>query len=171
MRRPRARHRISMGEGAAKGALAGVAGGLAVFASHELEARGLLPGADDGRGAGRRRRQPAIRRGIRRVARKQGVTLRGSRLALTELGLQLAAGAVVGAVYGALQARFTLPAAAHAAVLGGIAYAGTTWGLLPAIGGVQPKEMTLKDALVPAGAHAVFALTTARVFTAIADSD
>ena len=151
------RHEVGLGEAALKGAVAGVAGSVAMMAAHELEVRGMF--------AGERRPEPAIRRGVRRAARKEGVRLSSRQKLGAEIGVQLVGAAVVGALFGVVQSRLRLPATANAALLGGLVYATGHSGLLPRAGlFAPPANQTLKEALVPAGSNAVFGLATARVF-------
>ena len=156
-RMARRRHEIGLGEAALKGALAGVAGSVAMMAAHELEVRGLFHGE--------RKPEPAIRRGVRRAARKEGVRLSGAQRMGVEIGAQLLGAAMVGAVFGMVQSRVRLSAGANAALLGGLVYATGHSGLLPRAGlFAPPAHQTLKEALVPAGSNAVFGLATARAF-------
>ena len=158
MRRPKARRRIGVGEAALKGALAGVAGGIAMLAAGELEARGAagelgarvqeMAGGPRTRGS-RQRRRPAP----------------ASRQATANLVAQLSAAAAVGAVFGIVQSRFRLPEAAHGALLGGLAYAASASGAFAGAGLLAPPpNASLRDVLMPAGTHAVFGLATARAY-------
>lgn len=151
--RPRA---LGLGEAALKGAVAGAAGSVAMLVTAELEARAA---AGD---LGARVREVAPRvRGGRAGARAASP----SRRPMERMGVEVAVGAIVGAVYGMVQTRVKLPAAAHGAVLGVLTYAVHATGWLPA-GGVlaPPPDASFKDALRPAGPHAVFGLATARAF-------
>ena len=158
MRRLKARRRIGVGEAALKGAVAGVAGAIAMLAAGELEARGAtgalggrvreIVGGPRTRGS-RRRQRPAA----------------PSRQAATDLVAQLSAAAAVGAVFGIVQSRFRLPEAAHGALLGGLAYAASASGAFRGAGLLAPPpNASLRDVLMPAGTHAVFGLTTARAY-------
>ena len=154
VRRPRTRS--GMGEAALKGAVAGAAGSVAMLVVAELEARAA---AGD---LGERARELAPRiRGGRTRARAAAPTRRSPE----RIGLEVAVGAAIGAVYGLVQSRVRLPEAAHGAVLGALTYAVHATGLMPA-GGIlaPPPDASLQDALMPAGPHAVFGLATARAF-------
>lgn len=148
--------------GALKGAVAGIAGGIAMLAAGELEARGAA--GDLGEPVRTMARGPRTRGAQRR--RREGAP---SRQPAPAIAAQLAAAAVVGAVYGAVQSRVRLPDAAHAAVLGAITLAANASGLLPR-GSVlaPPAGASLQEMLMPVGAHALFGTTTARVFGMLA---
>lgn len=158
MRRRRGprRRAAGLGEAALKGAVAGAAGTVAMLVVAELEARAA---AGD---LGERARELAPRiRGGRTRARAAAPTRRPRE----RIGVEIAIGAAVGAVYGVVQTRVRLPEAAHGAILGALTYAVHAAGWLPAGGLLAPPEdASLKDALTPAGTHAVFGLATTRAF-------
>ena len=158
-RRPR-RRTGSRGDAARKGAIAGAAGSFARLVVAELVARA----AAGDLGAHARELAPKIRGGATR-ARAAAPTRRPRQ----RIGLEIAIGAAIGAAYGVVQTRVRLPEAAHGAVLGALTYAVHATGWLPA-GGVlaPPPDASLKDALTPAGTHAVFGLATARAFQLLA---
>ncbi len=163
-------NRLSVGEAAAKGALAGLAGGLALVASSELTARGLMPGVDEAP----RRRGPAIRRGARRAvrggSRAAGVKLSGDQREVAAIALELVAAAAIGAAFGVIGSRVRMPAAASGPLLGGLVYASTLGGMVPASGLLASRSnLTWRDALRPAGPQALFGLVTARTFELLAD--
>lgn len=158
-----------MGEAAAKGALAGLAGGVALLASSELSARGRVPGAE--RGAARR--GPAIRRGARRAvragSRATGVRLTGKQREVASIAVELAAAAAIGAVFGLIAGRVRMPPVATGPLLGGLVYASTLGGMLPARGLLaSPARLSWREALRPAGPQALFGLVTARAFDMLA---
>lgn len=160
-----------MGEAAAKGALAGLAGGAVLLASSELSARGLIPGE---RAGGPARRGPAIRRGARRAvragSRAAGVRLSGGQREAAAVALELAAAAGIGALFGVIASRVTIPPAASGPLLGGLVYASTLGGLLPATALLaSPARISWRDALRPAGPQALFGLVTARAFEMLAE--
>ncbi|MHB1223343.1 MAG: hypothetical protein ACYC2G_04755, partial [Gemmatimonadaceae bacterium] len=133
-------------------------------------ARGRLPGEQ----AGPRRRGPAIRRGARRAvragSRAAGVRLSGGQREIAAAALELAAAAGIGAVFGLIASRVTLPAAASGPLLGGLVYASTQGGMLPATGLLaSPARISWRDALRPAGPQALFGLITARTFELLAE--
>lgn len=155
----RQRRRVGLGEAVAKGALAGVVGGVAMLVTRELELRGLFPGE--------RRPEPAIRREGRPRRRRQRLD---APRPTAGIGAQLAAAAAVGVLYGVVQSRLRLPPTATGALLGGLVYAGNASGVLPGAGLLAPSPgRTLKEALVPAGTDAVFGLATARAFTLLTE--
>ncbi len=161
---------MSLGEAAGKGALAGLAGGIALLASSELSARGLIPGVDEAP----RRRGPSIRRGAKRAvqsgSRAAGVKLSGKQGEVAAMALELAAAAAIGAAFGIIGSRVRMPAAASGPLLGGLVYASTLGGMLPAAGLLaSPTRLTWREALRPAGPQALFGLVTARAFQMLAE--
>ena len=160
--RRRRRRRTSVGEAALRGVLAGVAGGVAMLAVGELEARGA---AGD---LGERVRELA--QGPRsKSAQRRRREAAPSRLGARSVIAQLAVAAAVGAVYGVVRSQLRLPEAAHGALLGGLAYAANASGLLPENGILSPPDgASAEEALMPAGAPALFGIATTRVFDLLA---
>lgn len=170
LERPTTSPRLALGDAAARGALAGLAGGVVLLASSELTARGVLAGA----GKEPRRKGPAIRRGARRAvragSRAAGVRLTGRQREIATVALELAGAAGIGAVFGLIASRVRIPAAASGPLLGGLVYASTLGGMLPAAGLLaSPKRLTWRDALRPAGPQALFGLVTVRAFELLAE--
>lgn len=159
---------IGLGEAAGRGALAGLAGGAALIGMNELATRGLLA-ADGAAGKGRSRQGPAIRRGARRTVkaagRKVGLHLSRDQGDVAAIGLELVAAAGIGAAFGMIVSRVQLPASATGPLLGGLVYAATLAGVLPAGGALaSPGGSSWRDAIRPAGPQAMFGLVTARTF-------
>ena len=156
--RRRRRRRQDVGQAALRGAVAGLAGGLAMLLVGELEARAAA--GDLGDRARELTQGPRSRSAQRR--RRQAAP---SKLAPRDLAVQLAAAATVGAVYGVLRSQLPLPQAAHGALLRGLAYAANASGLLPERSILSPPaDASAEKALLPAGAHALFGVATTRVF-------
>ena len=165
--------RTGLGEAAWKGAVAGMAGGVALLAAREIEERGLLA-AEGGAGAKRpaRRVGPAIRKGVRRTARARGVRLTARETALVDVALHLAGAAAVGAAYGIVRSRVRLPGAVDGPLLGLLVYGATMWGVLPAAGLLAaPERLDLREVLAPVGPNATFGMVTARAFDWLAGDD
>lgn len=166
----RSTNQLSLGEAAARGALAGLVGGITLLASSELTARGLLPGVGQAPG----RRGPAIRRGatraVRSASRAAGVRLSGEQREVAAMAVELVASAAIGAAFGVIGSRVRMPTAASGPLLGGLVYASTLSGMLPAAGLLaSPTRLSWREALRPAGPQALFGLVTARTFELLAE--
>lgn len=164
-RRRRRRHSSGVLGAAVRGAIAGVAGGLAMIGARELEQLAVAEPVLE-----QPRRKPASRRAATRMARTIGVELSTAQGESAGVVLQLATAAAVGAVYGVARSYLPVPRGADAAILGGIVYLANAWGVMPAAGLLAlPPGQTLEEALVPVGTHAVFGVATARVFELLED--
>lgn len=165
--------RLGIGAAAWKGAVAGMAGGVALLAAREIEERGLLA-AEQTAGARKsaRRVGPAIRKKVRQTARARGVRLSVRESAAVDVALHLAGAAAVGAVYGIVRSRVRLPGPVDGPLLGALVYGASMWGVLPAAGlFARPARLDLRELLAPVGPNATFGMVTARAFGWLADDD
>jgi hypothetical protein len=149
------------GQAALKGALAAVAGGMAMKAVWEAGQR-ALPEAE---------RLPSPTRGaVDALAARRSVELSDAQRTAAAAALYTGSMAVWGAVYGVVHSRLRPPALLHGLLLGGLVYAANfpRFGALPRAGIVQPPgEQSARQAAVPLGAHAAFGLATAAAFEAL----
>jgi hypothetical protein len=148
---------------AAAGAVAGIAGGLALIIAERLKRAVLLPRGSDA--------TPTAQRAVESIAKDHGAQLEGAPAMAAGAAAQLAYCALWGAVYGATLGRTDTPSLVDGLVLGGLAYAATSvdGGLLPRLGvAPPPTEQAMEKAMVPVGSHLAFGLTTVALFDAAA---
>lgn len=146
-------------EAALKGAVASVAGGMAIKMIWEAGQRLAVPEEN--------RVLSPTTDVVQRVAARSGTDLSPAQS-------QAAAGAVYGGamlaygvVYGIVQRRFRPPPLVHAALLAGIMYAANfpKFGALPKAGVLSaPGEQSAQEAAIPVAAQAAYAVTMASVF-------
>ena len=144
------------------GALAGLAGGLALLAAERLGRTTLLPAGSSGAGA--------VAQAAAAMARARGAELSPPAAMAVGAGAQLAYCALWGAAYGVLRQRLTLPALVDGLLLAGAAYAtaSSTGGLLPRLGAAPAMGQAMDEVAVDLGAQLAFGITTASVFEATA---
>jgi hypothetical protein len=145
----------------ARGALAGMAGGAALWVTERLGRATVLPA---GTPAGGHAEQA-----VRFVAQERGADLGGAAAAAAGLGVQLAYCAILGAAYGTLRRRVELPAVADALLLAGVAYVAALsgGGIVPRLGVAPPPlEQDLGTTAVDFGAHLAFGIATASAYEA-----
>ena len=155
--------RPSLGDAMLKGAVAGAIGAVAMMAAWKLEKETILPPDN--------LEEPPSEKIVDNLADRAGVHLSDAESLTAGVGLNLVASALVGALYGAAESRADV-----SPVLGGLALGGAvfalcypSWGLLPQLGIQQPIfQSSLEATAVPIGANAVFGLTTALAFDALA---
>ncbi|WP_334187922.1 hypothetical protein [Noviherbaspirillum sp.] len=145
-----------------KGAVASIAGGLAIKLLWEAGQRTLV--------AENRRVPSPTTDVVRTLAARKG-------MALTPSQEQAAAGAIYGAtmlaygaLYGIVQSRFRPDPVAHGLLLAGIMYAANfpSFGALPRLGILpSPREQTAEETAIPIVAQAAYGLVTAYVFHAL----
>lgn len=154
--------RPTLGRAALNGALAAVAGGLVMKAAWELGTRALGPEAAFASPTGG---------AVDALAAKAGAHLSDGQRAAASAALYTGAMAAWGALYGGVQSRLHPPLLAHGLLLGGLVYAANFTraaalpkaGIAPAFGDQTPRQRGLS-----LGAHAVFGLTTAAAYEALA---
>ena len=154
---------MSVGEAALKGALAGVAGGAAMMLARPLEAKGLLPASE--------RSGPEWERIVRSEARRRRIHLTELQITLLGSAVHLSYSALIGAAYGVVRSRTRVPDAAQGLVTSALVYAANfpAVGLVPRRGiAPPPKKQRPRKALTPVATHAVFGVTTAAAFRALA---
>ena len=152
--------RMSVAGAAARGAVAGIAGGVVLRALWGFE-EGLLPPE--------RRTESPTGEVVEKMAEEHGVQLSRTQVrAAAALGYT-GSMAVWGAVYGMVQSRVHPPMLVHGLLLGGLVYAANfaPGAALPKQGIVAPPEGLDRELFTRLGAHAVFGLTTAAVFEAL----
>lgn len=104
------------------------------------------------------------------VAQKHAVEISQPQAMAAGMGVHMGYSALWGAIYGIVQDRLRLPDVLHGLLLGGLVYAADfrEWGLLPRVGALPPPSAQEPvQAAIPMVAHAVFGLTTAKVFEAL----
>lgn len=155
----RRRRHLEVGDAVLLGAVAGVAGGVAMMLARPLEERGLLsPG---------RRRAPEWERFVRSVAARRGVHLTRRQTRALGAAMHLLYSAAIGAGYGAVRTQIRLPDALQGTLTGALAYlAGyPEWGLMPQVGASRPvRRQSPRRALIPVGTHAIFGMVVAESF-------
>jgi hypothetical protein len=154
-----ARRRDGIAEAAAKGALAGVAGGMVMMMAIKMEQQALLP-------EGAQAESPP-KKVVETMAERAGVELPEPQATAVAMGAHLEYGAMWRALYGILKSRLRVSPALLGLVYGELIYALNypSWGLLPRLG-VQPppSQQPLAKAAIPVGAHAIFGLATAAAY-------
>lgn len=153
--------RPPLGDAALKGALAAVAGGLAMKAAWELGRLVLGPQAEFA---------SPTRGAVDALAQKAGAELSDGQRTAAASALYTGAMATWGAVYGAVQSRVHPPMLVHGLLLGGLVYAANFTkaaalpkaGVVPAFGDQTPRQRELSLA-----AHAAFGLATAAAYEAL----
>ena len=152
--------RMSLADAAARGAAAGVAGGLVLRAVWGF-AEGLIPPE--------RRTGSPTSEVVEKMAEKHGVQLSGTQVRAAAVMGYTGSMAVWGAVYGMVQSRLHPPMLVHGLLLGGLVYAANfaPGAALPKQGVVAPPEGLDREVFTRLGAHAVFGLATAAAFEAL----
>ena len=150
-----------LGAAAARGALAAIAGGVAMKVVWDAAERALPP---------QERIGSPTRRAVDALARRAGTRLSGVPRDAASAALFTGAMATWGALYGVVQSRVHPPAAVHGLLLGALVYAANFTraaalpkaGIVPAFG-----DQTRRQKALPIGAHAAFGLTTAAAYEAM----
>ncbi len=154
--------RVSGGEAALKGALAGMIGGAVMMMAMKAEQKLLLPKGQQ--------MEPPPKKLVETLAEKQGIELSDTQAMAAGMGVHMGSSALWGAVFGVVQNRLHPPDLLHGLLLGGLVYATTfpEWGLLPKMGVLPPPpQQSMEKAAIPVGAHVVFGLATAAAFDAM----
>jgi len=154
------RQSVSLGTAAAKGAMAGLAGGLALMLVEQAGRRTILPeGADT---------TSTAARAVKAVASEHGS--KPSRAVSEAAGgtIELALCAALGAAFGIVHSRVRAPALVDGLALGALAWAATSSkkGVLPRIGMAPAINQNVEEAAIPIASHVAFGVTTAAVFEA-----
>lgn len=147
---------------ALKGAAAGLVGGMAMMMAMKLEQRALLPEEQ--------RTDPPPKRLVEALAREQAVPVTATQARAVGRGVHMGYSALWGALFGVVQDRVHPPEILHGLLLGGLVYAANfpEWGMLPRLGVLPPpSEQEPEQEVVPAVAHVVFGLATAKAFQAL----
>lgn len=146
-----------------KGALAGLAGGVALLVAERLEREMMLPAGASNAGT--------AQRAVEFVAEERGTDLSPPVAMAAGAGVQLGWCALWGALYGAVHNRLETPAVVDALVLAGAAYyaARSEQGVLPRLGVAGPvTSQNMEQTAVDVVSHLAFGVTTATVFEAAA---
>lgn len=154
--------RMSVGDAALKGALAGLIGGAAMAAAMKAEQL-LLP-------AGSQADMPPVEL-VETEAEKAGVSLSQPQALAAGMAAHMGYSALLGATYGVVQSRLHAPTLLHGLLFGTLAYAAgyAKGGIMPRTGTMPPPtQQPLERAVLPPAAHAVFGLTTAEAFAQLA---
>ncbi len=152
---------VSIGAAAAKGALAGLAGAIALMLVEQAGRRTILPaGADT---------TPAAARAVKAIAEEHGASPSRPVVEAAGVGVELAWCAALGALFGIVHSRVRGPALVDGLALAAIAYAAvsTEKGMLPRIGMSPPMHQNVEEAAIPIASEVAFGITTAAVFEAI----
>lgn len=159
---PRARRRAGVGESALKGAVAGMIGGAAMMMAMKIEQKALLSEEE--------RTDPPPKRLVETLAARQGTSLTNTQAKAAGMGVHMGYSALWGAIFGVVQERVHPPELLHGLLLGGLVYAANfpERGLLPRVGALPPPaEQDPKQAAIPAMAHVVYGVATAKAFGAL----
>lgn len=159
---PRTRHRTTVGEAALKGAIAGMIGGVAMMMAMKVEKKALLPEG--------KTMDPPPKKAVETLAEEADVDLEDRQAMMAGMGVHMGYSAMWGALYGVVQDRVHPPSGLHGLLLGGLVYAANfpSFGLLPKLGVLPPpSQQPMSEAVIPAGAHAVYGLATSAVFEAL----
>lgn len=154
--------RKGIGEAALLGALAGVAGGVALMLAEKAEQKLLLPEGASTPGMGQKL--------VQQIARDRGAHLSGMKAQAAGAGVQIGYCALLGSLLGVVASRVDAPAVVDGLAMAGLSYALTMpkGGLLPRLGADTPPELhSIEETAVPVGAHLAFGLTTAAVLDAV----
>lgn len=154
--------RKGIAEAALAGALAGIAGGIALMLVEKAEQKVLLPEGSA---------TPAMgQKAVQQIARLRGAHLSPVQAQAAGAGMQIGYCAILGSLLGVVASRVDLPAIVDGLAFAGLSYAVTMSdkGILPRLGADTPPEMhSIEESAVPVGAHLAFGLTTAAVFDAV----
>lgn len=150
----------SIGEAAAKGALAGLAGGVALMLTEQTGRRTILPvGADT---------TSTAAQAVKAAASEHDKSPSRRTTEITGAAIELAWCAALGAAFGVLHSRLRTPAIVDGLALAALAYVATnsSKGVLPRIGMTPPLHQNVEEAAIPIASHVAFGVTTAAVFEA-----
>lgn len=154
--------RTGVGAAALKGALAGIAGGVALLLVEKGEQVALLPQGAAAPGMGEK--------AVTQVARDRGVELSKGEALAAGAGAQLGYCALLGAALGVVASRVDVPSLVDGLAMSGLSYAlaVSKRGALPRLGADAPATMhSMEETAVPIGAYLAFGLTTAAVLDAV----
>lgn len=148
----------SLAAAAARGALAGLAGGLLLMLTEQAGRRTILPEGSDTTSLAAEAAKAVASEGGAELSRAQAEALGGS--------IQLGWCAALGALFGVAHSRIDTPALLNALALGGVAYAVTMRknGVLAKLGVTPPFERQVEQAIIPVASHVAFGVATAAVF-------
>ncbi|HVX42120.1 MAG TPA: hypothetical protein VHB25_21345 [Gemmatimonadaceae bacterium] len=151
----------TIAEAAIKGALAGLAGGIALMLAEQLGRRTVLPENSD--------TTSTAARAVELVASEHETS--PSRAVSEALGgtLELTWCAALGAAFGIVHSRLGTPAIVDGLALAALAYTTTASpvGVLPRIGMSPPQAENMEEAAIPIASHVAFGVATAAVFEAV----
>lgn len=154
--------RMGIGRAALAGAMAGIAGGLALLLVEKAEQEVLLP-----QGAA----TPAMgQQAVQELARERGMHLSRREAQAAGAAAQLGYCALLGAALGVVASRIDAPALVEGVAMAGVSYAlsMSDAGVLPRLGVESPPELhSIEQTAVPVGAYVAFGLTTAAVLDAV----
>ena len=153
---PATKGRVSVGDAAVKGALAGLLGGAALLLVERLEQRLLLPRVSDAPTMGEQ--------AVQTVADSKGAELSKGAAQITGAAAQLGFCALMGAICGVIQNRLDVPPVVEGLMTAGVAYAASmsSSGILPKLGATSPPlAHSLEETAVPVGAYLAYGVTTA----------
>ncbi len=150
----------SVGEAALHGALAGMAGWLALVLTEQTGRHTIMPiGSDTTSGAARAAEAVASSHDIE-LSRPAAEALGGSG--------ELVWCASLGALFGIVHNRVQPPPLLHGLVLAGIALGVThsSRGIVPRLGLTPPIQQSVEEVVIAVSAHVAFGVTTAAVYEA-----
>ena len=155
--------RTGIGRAALAGAVAGLAGGLALLLVEKAEQQVLLPQGAATPGMGQK--------AVQELARERGVHLSRREAQTAGAAAQLGYCACLGAALGIIASRVNASALVEGVAMAGVSYAlsMSDAGVLPRLGVEAPPELhSIEETAVPVGAYVAFGLTTAAVLDAVA---
>ena len=154
--------KASVGRSVLLGAVAGLAGSLAMAGYQEIVAR-VTEGegrGDHGAHAPLPGQENTTETAARRVARQFGHTLRTADKQLAGRALHYGFGALMGAVYGVAAEYLPVLGLAGGTAFGTVLFLGTDEAMLPLLGlASQPQETPAADHLLHWSSHVVYSTT------------
>lgn len=147
-------------DAAAKGAVAGMAGSIALMLAEQIGRRTILPEGGD---------TTSLAAGaVTAVASEHGHSLSRANAETLGVAAELASAAVLGAVFGVVRSRVRAPALVEGLVLAALAYYTTSSskGILPRVGMSPTLHQNMEEASVSLAAHVAFGVTTAAIYEA-----
>jgi hypothetical protein len=150
----------SLAAAAAKGAIAGLIGGIALLATEQAARRSILPTGSATRSQAAQAVDAVASRHDRSPSPAAGEIIGGA--------LQLAWCAALGAAFGVVHSRVRVPALVDGLALSALAYVTTSSskGAVARAGAAPPLQQNVEEAAIPIVSHLAFGLATAAVFEA-----
>lgn len=150
----------SLAGAAVRGALAGVAGGLALMLVEQGGRRTILPEGSD--------TTSTAARAAKAVAKSHDASLSSVQAEAVGGVAELAWCVALGAVFGVVHSRLRAPPLLDGLGLAALAYTATSSsrGLLPRLGMTPTLHQNVEEAAIPVSSHVAFGIATAAMFEA-----